>query len=136
MELNRSQKIILSIKNARREQHLSIPQVKKLLDASGHFLSESTVRRVFADGSELGRFSYEDTLVPIAEALHVPRDQEEDTIASIEDFVSILRTKNETISQERAEHAKRCREYEERIAFLMDQVKKKDELIARLMERL
>lgn len=153
MELSTAQEIIVSLKKVKAQQNLSIPQIKTMVDATGGFVSTTTIRRVFAENSESeDSFSYENTLRPIAQALLI-----EDTLstadnvirAKVESLEVIIQQKNEIIESQnlqieklKADHELRCREYEQRMDFLRDQIEKKDrrmderdEIIKRLMEK-
>ena len=148
MELNRSYEIVSRLKAAKRERHLTIPMIQTLVHDSGHILSQTTIRRVFAKDSEFKRFSYEDTLLPLTQALGVTMSDNDDdqgmlALSSIEDMVNILRGKNDEIEkmklasgEQSAKYEKRIRELEARVEFLVDQVRRKDELISKLMDRL
>ena len=154
MELNATQEIIVTLKTVKDQQHLSIPQIKSLVDATGAYISMTTLRRVFADHSEIDdSFSYENTLRPIAQALLINNELETDDASirtRIESFEAIIRHKNEVIEslhkqieELKEEHEKRCKEYEQRMDFLRDQIElkdsrmdRKDEMIAKLMDKI
>ena len=142
MELNATQEIIVKLKTVRDQQHLSIPQIKSLVDATGAYISMTTLRRVFAEHSEIDdSFSYENTLRPIAQALLINNELETDDAsirARIESFEAIMRHKNELIESLhkqiealKEEHEKRCKEYEQRMDFLRDQIELKDQRMDR-----
>lgn len=61
--------IILQLKQIRKERDLSLQDVHDLVHAAGGYLSLSSVKRVFADGSEKQGFRYQDTIQPIVRAL-------------------------------------------------------------------
>lgn len=61
--------LILQLKEIRAERDLSYQEILELVEDSGGFLSLSTVRRVFADGSEDENFRYDSTIKPLAVAL-------------------------------------------------------------------
>ena len=65
----RISEIILQLKQIRIERGLSMQDVHDLISASGGFLSLSSVKRVFAEGSEYQNFRYHDTIQPIVRAL-------------------------------------------------------------------
>lgn len=153
MELTAAQEIIVSLKKVKAQQNLSIPQIKSMVDATGAAVSLTTIRRVFADESEVeDSFSYETTLRPIAQALLI-----EDTLSTADDVIRakveslelIIQQKNEIneslkrqIEKLKADHELRCREYEQRMDFLRDQIEKKDRrmdekdvMINRLLEK-
>ena len=153
MELSTAQEIVVKLKAVKDQQHLTVPQIKKMVEDTGAFVSETTLRRVFAENSEIeDSFSYESTLRPIAQALLI-----EDGLSSGDDVMKskieglevIIAQKNEVIESLRmqiaklkADHEQRCREYEQRMDFLRDQIETKDrrmderdEMIRRLMEK-
>ena len=61
--------IILQLKQIRKERDLSLQDVHDLVIGSGGFLSLSSVKRVFAEGSEYQSFRYQDTIQPIIRGL-------------------------------------------------------------------
>ena len=153
MELTAAQEIVVKLKAVQAQQHLTVPQIKKMVEETGAFVSETTLRRVFAKNSEVeDSFSYENTLRPIAQALLIEdtlSTADDVTRAKIESFEVILAQKNEIIESLRwqveklkADHEQRCREYESRMDFLRDQIEKKDrrmdekdEMIKKLLEK-
>ena len=143
MELTRSQELIRQLKEAKSKGEITYPRIMERMEQRGKYVSLTTLRRVFADGSEASAdsFSYENTLLPIAEAL---LDVEEVPTPSgpyaveIDGLKAVIRVQNEEIARlhEMKEHL------EARITFLLEQIEKKDRrmdekdaLIARLMER-
>ena len=154
LELNATQEIIVSLKAVQEKQKLTIPQIKKMVDATGTYLSPTTLRRVFAEGSEENdSFSYENTLRPIAQALlsnHSLYTEDEVILAKYEMYEAIVRHKDEVISSLRrqvealrTEHDTRCKECEGRMDFLMHQIElkdarmeRKDRIIDKLMDKL
>jgi len=153
MELTAAQEIVVKLKAVQSKQRLSIPQIKKMVDATGAFISETTLRRVFAQNSEIeDSFNYETTLRPIAQALLIEdtlSTADDITKAKVESFEIILAQKNETIDnlkqqieKMREEHDKRCAECRKRMDFLREQIDKKDrrmdekdEMIKLLLDR-
>lgn len=65
----RISEIIIQLKQIRKERDLSLQDVLDLVIASGGYLSLSSVKRVFAEGSENQSFRYLDTIQPIVRAL-------------------------------------------------------------------
>ena len=65
----RQREIILQLKQIRRDRELSIQDVYFMVKGAGFSTSESSVRRVFAEGSEEQNFRYQDTIQPIAQVL-------------------------------------------------------------------
>ena len=65
----RQKEIILQLKQIRHERELSVQDVYFMVKGAGLSTSESSVRRVFAEGSEEQNFRYQDTIQPIAQVL-------------------------------------------------------------------
>lgn len=75
--MQRSQKeLILELKRLRTEQGLTYQDIVSHCEAHGEAVSLSTVKRVFAKGSEDGYFRPDTTLNPIAHVLKGPGTQE------------------------------------------------------------
>lgn len=153
MDFTATQEIIVSLKAVQEKQNLSIPQIKSMLDATGAYVSMTTLRRVFAKDSETeDSFNYETTLRPIAQVLLHDRGhytQDEVVLAKYEMYEAICRHKDEVIDglrkqleALREEHDARCKECEGRMDFLMHQIELKDkridergDVINRLLEK-
>ena len=158
MELTATREIILKLKDVKNECELTIPRIKDMLERNGDYLSISTLRRVFAEGSEDDpSFSYDRTISPIARAL-LFQDHDEDCNADddssvvedrIEGLKSVILLKNEQISNlldqnEELKHQidQMRSEFESRLNFLRDQISlkdrrmdEKDQMINRLIEK-
>jgi hypothetical protein len=65
----RIREIIIQLKQIRTERGLSLQDVHDLVVEAGGYLSLSSVKRVFAEGSEKQGFRYQDTIQPIVRAL-------------------------------------------------------------------
>ena len=65
----RISEIILQLKQIRIERGLSLQDVHDLVAATGGYLSLSSIKRVFAEGSEHQNFRYHDTIQPLVRAL-------------------------------------------------------------------
>ena len=65
----RISEIILQLKQIREERNLSLEDVHDLVISAGGYTSMSSVRRVFAKGSETQKFRYQDTIQPIVRGL-------------------------------------------------------------------
>ena len=147
MEIEKmKRKTIRRLKEIKSEQGVSVPKIMDLMEERGQFVSESTIKRVFADGSEEQSFRYQDSIAPIADVL---LDIYGDT-SSLEDAESlrhIIREKNKLIEflmikldEQEAAFESRKSMYEERksiydrnIARLEKQIERKDDLIERLL---
>ena len=153
-----TKEIILKLKQAKIERNLSNNDI---VDLTNHYVSLSSVQRVFADGSENSSFRYEDTIRPLVKAL-----LDIDTIEDSDDMdtkalKSLLKLKiqrieelENQIKEEKIKNQKKIEkdreQYERHIEFLenqiaikdkrMDEMKiqfnKKDENYTKLVERL
>lgn len=139
-------KTIKRLKEIKTEQGLTIPKIMELMEDRGQFVSESTIKRVFADGSEEQSFRYQDSIAPIADVL---LDIYGDTsnLDDAESLRHIIREKNKLIEfmmmkldEKDADFEMRQSLYEERkaiyestIARLESQIERKDGLIERLL---
>jgi len=156
MELTATKEIIVKLKAVKKENELTIPRIKEMVEKNGDYIAMSTLRRVFAEGSEENdSFSYDRTIAPIARALLFQDNEDiaEGDEAAIEDRVEGLRAvillKNEQIDmlQEQNEMLRKqvqtvCAERDERLRFLRDQIElkdkrmdEKDAIIQRLMDK-
>lgn len=144
MELSTKQELIKQLKEAKARDEVTYPRIMERMEQKGKFVSLTTLRRVFADGSELnaGSFNYEQTLLPIAEALldveDVPTPDDSPYAAEIHALKSVIHVQNEEIARmhDLKEHL------EDRITFLINQIElkdrrmdEKDEIIRRLMDK-
>ena len=144
MELTKAQELIKELKEAKARNEVTYPRIMERIEKNGKFVSLTTLRRVFAEGSELnaGGFNYESTLMPIAEALldveDVPTPDDSPYAKEIDGLKAVIHVQNEEIARlhEMKEHL------EDRITFLIGQIEKKDrrmdekdEIIHKLMEK-
>ena len=116
------------------------------MEERGQFVSEATIKRVFADGSEEQNFRYQDSIAPIADVL---LDMYGDTsnLDDAESLRHIIREKNKLIEflmikmdEQEEQFQKRLDIYEERKALyeksidrFETQIVRKDALIERLL---
>ena len=144
MELSNKQELIRQLKDAKAKNEVTYPRILDRMEKNGKFVSLTTLRRVFADGSEnnASSFNYETTLLPIAEALlnveDVPTDDNNPYAKDIDALKSVIHVQNEELARlhELKEHL------EARITFLLEQIDKKDrrmdekdEIIRKLMDK-
>lgn len=144
MELTRSQELIRQLKEIKAKNEMTYPRIMDRMEKNGKVVSLTTLRRVFADGSESSaeNFSYENTLLPIAEVLlnaeDVPTAAGSPYALEIDGLKAVIHVQNEEIARlhEMKEHLK------SRITFLLEQIEKKDrrmdekdEIIRKLMEK-
>lgn len=143
MELKSSQELIKQLKAAKKEKEITFPRLMEKLEQNGKAISLTTLRRVFADNSEqFDSFSYENTLLPIAEILlsveDIPTPKDNPYSKEIEGLKAVIHTQNEEIARlhDLKEHL------DSRITFLLEQIERKDrrmdekdEIIHKLMEK-
>ena len=144
MELTKAQELIKTLKEVKAKNEITYPRIMDKLEARGKYVSLTTLRRVFAEGSEMNSssFSYQSTLLPIAEALldteDVPTPPDSPCAKEMDALKAVIRVQNEEIARlhELKEHL------EGRITFLLDQISikdkrmdQKDEIIHRLMDK-
>lgn len=144
MEQTNKQELIRQLKEAKDRLEYTYPRIIDEMEKNGKFVSLSTLRRVFADGSEMNAssFSYENTLLPIAEVLlraeDVPTPQDSPYAKEIDGLKAVIHVQNEELVRlhELKEHL------ESRVTFLLEQIERKDrrmdekdEIIRRLMDK-
>lgn len=129
--------IIRNLKRVRAENGLSITEIVKLCEDNGEPVSDTTVKKVFADGSEALGFNYEITLKPIINALL--GDHEE--TAETDMMISVAQFKEAKIKDLEQQMARMEDSYKRRIDFLKDQIEikdaridKRDEMITKLID--
>lgn len=154
MELEKmKRKTIKRLKQIKSEQGLSIPQIMEMMEKQGKFVSESTLKKVFADGSEEKPFRYQDSIAPVADVL-LDIYGDSSGLEDVQSLQQIIREKNKLIEllviklEECADDAKnRDKLYEDRksayektiasqelqISRLHEQVDRKDVMIERLL---
>ena len=149
MELEKLKKsTIIKLKKIKQEQDLSIKKIMDLLEDRGQFVSEGSLKKIFAEGSEEKSFRYQDTLAPLADVLlDIYGDQSELNDAG--SLKQIIREKNKQIEllmikleEQKDVYAERKAMYERRIEDLNAQlnrldisVEKKDKIIEQLMNK-
>ena len=149
MELEKLKKsTIIKLKKIKQEQNLSIKKIMDLLEDRGQFVSEGTLKKIFAEGSEEKSFRYQDTLAPLADVLlDIYGDQSE--INDAGSLKQIIREKNKQIEflmvkleEQKDVYAERKAMYERRIEDLNAQLKRldisverKDKIIEQLMDK-
>ena len=136
---DRISEIILQLKQIRKERDLSLQDVHDLIISSGRYLSLSSVKRVFAEGSEELGFRYQDTIQPIVGALlgvteETPENNditanEIDALKNVillkDTIINELQTKNEALSLKteklESDSAYNIEEARRKIDFLLKQ---------------
>ena len=147
MELEKmKRKTIRRLKEIKAEQGLTIPQIMEMLEKAGQFVSEPTLKKIFADGSEEKNFRYQDTIMPVADILldlygdksglddaeslrHIIREKNK----FIEMILFKLEEQKEAFSREQALCDERKAVYERTIERLESQIERKDRIIERFM---
>lgn len=144
MEHTSSYDLILQLKEAKKQKEFTYPRVMENLEANGYHISLTTLRRIFADGSEnnASSFNYESILIPLAEVLlnaeDVPTPEDSPYAKEIDGLKAVIRVQNEEIARlhDIKEHL------DDRIAFLISQISLKDKrmdekdgIIKRLMDK-
>ena len=127
MEHTPAQELIRQLKEAKARREYTYPRIMEHMEKNGRFVSLTTLRRVFADGSEMSAdsFSYENTLMPIAEVLLDAEDvptEDGPWAKEIDSLKAVIHVQNEELARlhELKEHL------ESRITFLLEQIEKKD----------
>ena len=149
MELEKLKKsTIIKLKKIKQEQNLSIKKIMDLLEDRGQFVSEGTLKKIFAEGSEEKSFRYQDTLAPLADVLlDIYGDQSE--INDAGSLKQIIREKNKQIEflmvkleEQKDVYAERKAMFERRIEDLNAQlhrldisVERKDQMLEKLMNK-
>jgi hypothetical protein len=142
MELEKlKRKQIKRLKQIKQEQGLSIPQIMDIMEKQGKFVSEGSLKKVFADGSEDKPFRYQDSIAPVADVL---LDIYGDTsgLDDVESLRQIIREKNKLIElfvikiEELGEEAKaREKLYEDRKAAFERTIESLELQVNRLHEQ-
>ena len=143
MDLEKKQELIKQLKEAKSRNEVTYPRIIERMEKNGKYVSLTTLRRVFGDGSEMNAasFSLENTLMPIAEVLldaeEVPTPENSPCAAEINGLKAVIHVQNEEIVKltDLKEHL------EKRVEFLLAQIEKKDrrmdekdEIIRKLLE--
>ena len=132
--------IISKLKKVREENGLSYQKIVELVESNGEYVSLSTVKRVFEDGSEAYGFQFDNTLRPIANAvLGIYSDTDIVSVSEVEALKSIVAYKSERITELESQLARTEESYRRRLDFLKNQITLKDERIDKrdaMIERL
>lgn len=144
-----AQDLIKRMKEIKKTHKITYPQILEQMEDNHKINTDlavpsiTTLRRVFSPGSETraSNYNFEETLLPIAEAIDkiAPTpDEVPSYIKEIEGLKSVIAVQNEELDRimEMNEHLN------ERVNFLIDQIKlkdkrmdEKDEIIQKLMEK-
>lgn len=129
-----TKEIILKLKQAKAEKNLSNNDIVEL---TNHYVSISSVQRVFADGSENSSFRYEDTIRPLVKALLDMETIEDSDDMDTKALKSLLKLKiqrieelEKQIKEEKIKNSEKIekdkKQYERHIQFLENQIAIKD----------
>ncbi len=143
----RLKEIILQLKQIKYDRELSAQDIRNMVEGAGGYTSLSTIRRVFAEGSENQNFRYQDTIQPIARALIGINEESEpldatqaDALKNIallrDSMIQNLQDENSALSA-RVEHLSRVEqqfaEEQRKVAYLLDQVERQNRMIDKLL---
>lgn len=149
----RTKEIILQLKQSKEERDLSISEIYDMLMAANCDISLTTLKRVFAEGSEeQGSFRFKDTIQPIAQVMLAIKEEttaanqltdgEIDALKNIallkDAMITDLQKENEALAAKAAQLEKDYAEAKEKIEllkkqaeFLTSRLHRLDELIER-----
>lgn len=125
-------KLIVDLKNAKAEKEITYPRLMDMLEANKTPISLTTLRRVFADGSEKNdSFNYISTLAPLETILlaeDIPEPETNPYAKELEGYKAVIHAQNEELVRvyQLLDHL------EDRVSFLVEQCRTKDELIKQL----
>lgn len=125
-------KLIVDLKNAKAEKEITYPRLMDMLEANKTPISLTTLRRVFADGSEKNdSFNYISTLAPLETILlaeDIPEPETNPYAKELEGYKAVIHAQNEELVRvyQLLDHL------EDRVLFLVEQCRTKDELIKQL----
>lgn len=128
MELQRSRDLIIAMKKAKSDSEYTLPRIEEEIRRRGNSVSISSLKRVFREGSEdnAAGFSFEHTLLPIAEVLldaeDVPTPAGTPYSIEIELLKAELRVQAERVESLIA----RNQILEDRVTFMQTQIERKD----------
>jgi hypothetical protein len=147
---------IKRLKEIKEEQGLSVSQIMSKMAEKGYPVSESTLKRIFAPGSEKMSFRYQESIAPVAEVLFeeygdtgVTDDATElrKIIADRDKTIENLMIKIEEQEKSAQQFQKMCTErrtlleshisdLQAEVELLRSQIEKKDGMFERIMSRL
>lgn len=132
--------IVSKLKKVREENGLSYQKIVELVEKNGDYVSLSTVKRVFEDGSESYGFQFENTLKPIANAvLGIYSETDIVSASEVDALKSIVAYKSDRITELEARLERTEESYRRRLDFLKEQIALKDQRIDKrdaMIERL
>lgn len=124
MEVNTLKKdTVERLRKVRKEQALTIPNIIKMLEERGYYLSEATVKRVFSENADPNSFKYHDTITPLADVL-LDFYCDQSGTEEVEALKAMIRDKNMTISILVAKNEEIRADFDKRIAHLQKQIER------------
>ena len=129
--------IIRNLKRVRNENGLTISEIVNICEKNGEAVSETTVKKVFADGSETFGFNYENTLKPIINALLGDHEEtaETDMMISVAQYKEIkIRHLEEQLARMEESYKRRIEFLKQQIDVKDDRIDKRDEMISKLID--
>lgn len=147
---------IKRLKEIKEEQGLSVSQIMSKMAEKGYPVSESTLKRVFAPGSEKMSFRYQESIAPVAEVLFEEYGDTGATddaaelrkiIADRDKTIENLMIKIEEQEKSAQQFQKMCTErrtlleshisdLQAEVELLRSQIEKKDGMFERIMSRI
>ena len=136
MELEKLKKnTIVKLKKIKEEQDLSCAKIMDLLEERGQYVSESTIKKIFADGSEERSFRYQDSIAPLADVL-LDMYGDQSHIDDVESLREIIREKNKQIEfltikieEQKDVYSERKKMFEQRIDDLNVQISRLESML-------
>lgn len=132
----RTREIIIQLKTIKEDKDLTNQDILDLVEASGGVTSMTTIRRVFAEGSENQSFSYRNTIQPISHALLAINEQEkvseldENVLqAQLDALKQVVELKDTLIS----ELQKDLDAEQRKVAHLLKQVEQQSRMLDKLL---
>lgn len=132
----RIREIILQLKTIKAEQNLTNQDIFDMVVASGGVTSISTVRRVFAEGSENQSFSFRNTIQPISrvmlgttEPTKIVKEDEHLLQAQMDALKQVCELKDSMLNDLQAALDAEQRKVE----FLLERIKQMDKMINKLL---
>lgn len=138
MTTEKTHDLILQLKQIRIDRELSFNEIVDMVEASGGSISLSTVRRIFAPGSEDKGFRYDNSIKPLVVALLMNQEPEEiapdvdsaqSEIAALKTVIEIKEQIQQQTSAELAYLKGDSQRKNEQISALTAQVRRKDRAI-------
>lgn len=147
---------IKRLKEIKEEQGLSVSQIMSKMSEKGYPVSESTLKRIFAPGSEKMSFRYQESIAPVAEVLFEEYGDTGATddaaelrkiIADRDKTIENLMIKIEEQEKSAQQFQKMCSErrtlleshisdLQAEVELLRSQIEKKDGMFERIMSRI